>query len=577
MVAFLFVYFVSMPAFRLLTLLADGRAHHITELARAIERVPQQLNSIWQQVPAHLQPLLRQRDGVWQLSRPLAWLDDAANLAPFALTVLRETTSSNDVLLNAARNGESIHRKVVVAHRQSAGRGRQGRTWQHRVGECLMFSVGWTMSAAQSQVGAVTLVVALACQQALAKLGCEVQIKWPNDLVIGLDKLGGILVESVRHNGQTHLVIGIGINFLSSPNVEQIAAVQAACTSKPTAHDVLNEVVQQLNDLLPQFEQQGFAPMQAVYEAAHRDQQQDVVLLNDGVLQHQGRVLGIDDTGALRLQTQSGEQKIVSGEISLRRPEQCAVPTQPTESHYLLLDGGNSRLKWAWVQNGEILQTHAAHYRDLTALANDWQRHSQPHTRIIGSAVCDAEKLQQVQAVLPLPIQWLGSMEQALGIRNHYRHVNEHGADRWFNVLGSRKFTQNACVVVSCGTAVTVDALTHNNHYLGGSIMPGFYLMRESLLRRTAQLNRPEGEYYEFPTTTSNAITTGMTDAICGAIMMIHARLQQRTHTQVDIIITGGGALKVAKALPERFVLDNNVKIVDNLVIFGLLNWINQQ
>ncbi|MDK4565427.1 bifunctional biotin--[acetyl-CoA-carboxylase] ligase/pantothenate kinase, partial [Kingella kingae] len=125
--------------------MADGRAHHITELARAIERVPQQLNSIWQQVPAHLQPLLRQRDGVWQLSRPLAWLDDAANLAPFALTVLRETTSSNDVLLNAARNGESIHRKVVVAHRQSAGRGRQGRTWQHRVGECLMFSVGWTM------------------------------------------------------------------------------------------------------------------------------------------------------------------------------------------------------------------------------------------------------------------------------------------------------------------------------------------------------------------------------------------------------------------------------------------------
>ena len=161
---------------------------------------------------------------------------------------------------------------------------------------------------------------------------------------------------------------------------------------------------------------------------------------------------------------------------------------------------------------------------------------------------------------------------------NHYRNHEEHGADRWFNALGSRKFSHNASVVVSCGTAVTIDAITADNHYLGGSIMPGFHLMHESLLQKTANLHRPEGQRYPFPTTTANAIATGMMDAVCGSILLMHARLKERNHNQpTDLIITGGGARKIAEALPEAFSLDNKVKIVDNLVIFGLINWLEHQ
>ena len=108
--------------------------------------------------------------------------------------------------------------------------------------------------------------------------------------------------------------------------------------------------------------------------------------------------------------------------------------------------------------------------------------------------------------------------------------------------------------------------------------MPGFHLMRESLLRRTAHLNRPEGSWYAFPTTTANAIATGMADAVCGALMLMHARLKERSEGRaVDIVITGGGAGKIARALPENFAAENHVKIVENLVIYGLLNWIEQQ
>jgi len=165
-------------------------------------------------------------------------------------------------------------------------------------------------------------------------------------------------------------------------------------------------------------------------------------------------------------------------------------------------------------------------------------------------------------------------MPRAVGITNHYRRPEEHGPDRWFNALGSRRFTDRACVIVSCGTAVTIDALTADNHYLGGSIMPGFYLMKEALCRKTDRLGRPDGQHYPFPTTTANAIATGMTNAVCGALMLMHARLAARSSGAVDVLITGGGAAKVAAALPAAFTLDKQVKIVDNLVIFGLLNWI---
>ena len=169
-------------------------------------------------------------------------------------------------------------------------------------------------------------------------------------------------------------------------------------------------------------------------------------------------------------------------------------------------------------------------------------------------------------------------MKRALGIYNHYQNVEQHGADRWFNALGSRQFTQNACVIMSCGTAVTIDALTQDNHYLGGTIMPGFHLMKESLALRTANLNQPLGKLFPFPTTTANALAGGMMDAVCGSLMVMHGRLKARmNHATVDVIMTGGGASKVAKSLPETFVLDNNVKIVDNLVILGLLNWLENQ
>lgn len=572
-----------MPSNQLIQILADGAAHHITELAHAVQRQPQNLNAIWQHTPPHIRGLLRQKDGTWRLVRPLALLSPQHEHDAFDVRVLPETSSTNDELMQQIRANSPIHRQVVVAHHQTAARGRQGRVWHNRLGECLTFSMGWTFTQPQSALGAMALVVAVACQRGLAKLGCVAQIKWSNDLVIGLEKLGGVLIETVRQKNQTHVIIGIGINFVLPKEVEGATSVQAACTHRVTAADALNAILDELHTSLPEFERHGFTPFQAAYQQLHRDHAQEVCILRDNQIVQTGVIVGISDNGALLLQTDDKIEQIVSGETSLRRPEQLPKPTpsphfQAACTRYLLLDGGNSRLKWAWVEQGELVHSAHAPYRDLSRLQNEWARWGDKDVRVVGSAVCGLAKQAMVEAQLPVPIQWLGSMKRALGVYNHYQNPEQHGADRWFNALGSRRFTQNACVVMSCGTAVTVDALTADNHYLGGTIMPGFHLMKEAMAMKTANLNQPVGKLFPFPTTTANALAGGMMDAVCGSVMIMHARLKERENGgKVDVIMTGGGAAKVAKSLPETFVLDNCVKIVDNLVIFGLLNWLEQQ
>ncbi|HEZ0811007.1 TPA: bifunctional biotin--[acetyl-CoA-carboxylase] ligase/type III pantothenate kinase [Neisseria meningitidis] len=579
---------LKLSHWRVLAELADGLPQHVSQLARMADMKPQQLNGFWQQMPAHIRGLLRQHDGYWRLVRPLAVFDaeglrELGERSGFQTALKHECASSNDEILELARIApDKAHKTICVTHLQSKGRGRQGRKWSHRLGECLMFSFGWVFDRPQYELGSLSPVAAVACRRALSRLGLDVQIKWPNDLVVGRDKLGGILIETVRTGGKTVAVVGIGINFVLPKEVENAASVQslfqtASRRGNADAAVLLETLLAELDAVLLQYARDGFAPFVAEYQAANRDHGKAVLLLRDGETVFEGTVSGVDEKGILHLDTGDGRQTVVSGEISLRPDDRpVSVPKKREPERFLLLDGGNSRLKWAWVENGTFATVGSAPYRDLSPLGAEWAEKADGNVRIVGCAVCGEFKKAQVQEQLARKIEWLPSSAQALGIRNHYRHPEEHGSDRWFNALGSRRFSRNACVVVSCGTAVTVDALTDDGHYLGGTIMPGFHLMKESLAVRTANLNRHAGKRYPFPTTTGNAVASGMMDAVCGSVMMMHGRLKEKIGAGklVDVIITGGGAAKVAEALPPAFLAENTVRVADNLVIHGLLNLI---
>ncbi|MDO4696449.1 MAG: bifunctional biotin--[acetyl-CoA-carboxylase] ligase/type III pantothenate kinase [Neisseria sp.] len=565
----------------LLSALADGLPRHIVKLAGRLNVQPQMLNALWQGMPSHLRGLLRQYDGQWRLVRPLAVFDREVLLqtaSGWQVRLLNECTSSNDIVSEAVRcRPEAAHRCLCVAHTQSMGRGRQGKSWQSRAGECLMFSFSWVFERPQAELGALALLVALACRRALAVSGIEVQIKWPNDLVVGTDKLGGILIETVRSGGKTVAVVGIGLNFVLPKNVPQTTSVQAVGKGGIRAADVLGNILSEIETMFGRFEQQGFAPFADEYQTANRDHGRTVRLLQNGSLLAEGTVLGTDDDGALRLQTADGIKRMVGGEISLR-PEDMPLPSLPVgrtaaADRILLLDGGNSRLKWTWVENGKLGEVRREAYRDLADLGSEWAERGGVHVPVVGCAVCSSEKKQAVAEQLGFMPDWLPSMDSAMGVRNHYRTPAEHGSDRWFNALGSRCFSRNACVIVSCGTAVTIDALSADNHYLGGTIMPGFHLMREAMAQKTANLNRPPGRLYPFPTTTPNALASGMMDAVCGSLMLMHGRLAARHEGKTDIVMTGGGAPRVAAALPDDFKAQYRVIVADNLVLHGLLAW----
>lgn len=232
----------------------------------------------------------------------------------------------------------------------------------------------------------------------------------------------------------------------------------------------------------------------------------------------------------------------------------------------LLLDLGNSRIKWALAENGTFLAHGAvARAEDLAAA---WSSLATP-SRALGCAVSNEQTRSAVAAQVALRwqigVQWLQPAAQQDGIRNGYADPARLGADRWAALLGARaRFPETALVVVSAGTALVVDALTADGRFPGGMILPGYRLMKQALTQGTARLPMARGSFTPFPTSTDDAIETGCLSALSGAIAAMVERLAATGQAPVRIILSGGDA-----ALLQP-LLSGPVSVVDNLALHGL-------
>jgi type III pantothenate kinase len=254
----------------------------------------------------------------------------------------------------------------------------------------------------------------------------------------------------------------------------------------------------------------------------------------------------------------------------------------------LVIDAGNTRLKWAvtqvgnmsggsddmatWISRG-VLATPDAVSTDALRLA--WQplEFSQVIvSNVAGQAIRDAI----VAALLPrriVPV-FIQSALRRCGVTNGYALPAQLGTDRFAALIAAHRMRLSAPahqLVIMAGTALTIDALTRDGEFPGGVIVPGPTLMRQSLNRGTAQLPGEEGRHDEFPQGTLDAIATGTIDAAVGAIMRMRARLAQRTEATVhEIALTlSGGA--VGELVPHLQDFAISVTINDNLVLDGLL------
>ncbi|WP_149088208.1 bifunctional biotin--[acetyl-CoA-carboxylase] ligase/biotin operon repressor BirA [Pseudomonas prosekii] len=311
----------------LLKLLKDGRFHSGQALGAAlgISRT-----AVWKQLQ-HLEAELglsihKVRGRGYQLAAPLTLLDpgeiDAkppANSWP--AQVFDSIDSTNAEALRAIERGQAVP-FLILAERQTAGRGRRGRKWVSPFAENLYYSLVLRIEGGMRQLEGLSLVVGLAVMQALRNQGVSgVGLKWPNDLLVGQKKIAGILLELVGDPADVcHVVLGLGINvnMQTADEVDQQWTSMRLESGKVFDRNLLvAELGVVLQAYLNRHQSEGFAAIYAEWEQNHLWQGRAVSLIA-GVNRIDGVVAGIDSQGALRLQVDGVEKVFSGGELSLR-------------------------------------------------------------------------------------------------------------------------------------------------------------------------------------------------------------------------------------------------------------------
>lgn len=230
----------------------------------------------------------------------------------------------------------------------------------------------------------------------------------------------------------------------------------------------------------------------------------------------------------------------------------------------LLIDAGNTRIKWAlstdegWLGEGALAHSECGALED--ALRSCGAIHS-----VLGANVAGAGIAAQLEAVLArhgLVPRWLTPAATACGVTNRYDAPSQLGADRWAALIGAHALHPGPAIVVSAGTATTIDLLTADGTFEGGLILPGEQLMRQSLALETAQLPLAEGDAALNPRNTRDAIVTGCLFAQAGAIERMFRRIAH--HPDALCVLAGGTAARLEP------LLELPCRRIDNLVLRGL-------
>jgi len=229
--------------------------------------------------------------------------------------------STNTELLSEAPS----HPVLLAAEVQSAGRGRRGRRWYASPGSALTFSLCRAVRRPPRELPGLSLIAGVAVVTALRALGARpVALKWPNDLVVGEAKLGGILVETRMQGDAVLAVIGIGINCHRDARlggrVRRGVTCLAQCTAAPSRSHLIAAVATKLVQALERFEAAGFAPTRPEWEAldAFAGKRMRVRFADGRVLA--GVAGGLAEDGALRLLTARGVRAVHSGRVVAARP-----------------------------------------------------------------------------------------------------------------------------------------------------------------------------------------------------------------------------------------------------------------
>lgn len=313
----------------LLRLLQDGRFHSGEALGAALGV---SRTAIWKQLQALEAEfglsIHKVRGRGYQLQTPLRLLDEAVLLADAAChawppRVLPSVDSTNAEAIRLLERGRAAP-FMVLAERQTSGRGRRGRSWVSPFAENLYYSLVLRIDGGMRQLEGLSLVVGLALLQALRDAGLvSAGLKWPNDVLVEGKKIAGILLElSGDPADLCHVVVGIGVNVnmlaMDEGLIDQPwTSMRAELKRYVDRNELACALSRRLSCYLQRHQAQGFAALKDEWQNNHLWQGRTVVLAA-GAQPVEGEVLGVDSTGAIRLRVEGMERSFSGGEISLR-------------------------------------------------------------------------------------------------------------------------------------------------------------------------------------------------------------------------------------------------------------------
>jgi BirA family biotin operon repressor/biotin-[acetyl-CoA-carboxylase] ligase len=233
------------------------------------------------------------------------------------------TASTNATALELARAGAPEWTLVSAAH-QTEGRGRLDRSWSDQPGGSLLFSFVLRPALPPARAGLLSLLAG-ACMAAAIRdtSGARVSCKWPNDLLLGDTKVGGILLESAVANDRLrYVVVGIGVNLAAPPGVEVAGGIGTRVGQRAllTAYLVRFAASYTAADAsLPERVRSAWLPMSATIGQLVRATTVDGRDVT-------GRAVGVDDFGSLQLSTDAGEIRVGFGDVEHLRPSEGFAP-----------------------------------------------------------------------------------------------------------------------------------------------------------------------------------------------------------------------------------------------------------
>lgn len=237
----------------------------------------------------------------------------------------------------------------------------------------------------------------------------------------------------------------------------------------------------------------------------------------------------------------------------------------------LLIDIGNSRLKWSTAQSGIIAPVQAVDYRqsDLTAeLYRLWRDLAGPEKLVIasvGHADLQALVIELAGNLWPDAEMVLPRVSScAFGVSNAYAQPESLGIDRWLAMVAAHHYYPGNNCIVDCGTALTLDAVNKRGEHLGGLICPGLNIMKNSLIAETAALSADNGTgLFALGATTADCIDNA---TLFAAVGMVEACLNRQLE-DYQLILTGGDAGRLVDGFHRRFILDEQL-VFKGLSIF---------